>query len=315
MNVRGVNVRGVCVLIPFFFFRDVALSYPMVQTLKSAGISRTTTAWHTTLQHKTAQAPLYEEDIVLVNVDMNSLKPIPFDPEFAAKFSRYCDNNVIPRITSPSKPSGDGGEFHSETGIFHCKRQAMWSDIDHLDHVNQTNYLKFCLDTASLAKIGTRSVRGNDCHGHHVWHNNSNACCCGPQCQCGDSNACRCGPECQCSDDTACHCGPHYQCGDDNECRCGSQCQCSDGNACQCGSLCQCSDGNACQCGSQCQCDDANACRCGSQCQCMDGNACCRGPQCQCSDGNAYRRGPQCQCSEGNACHCGPQCQCSEGNA
>lgn len=124
-------------------YRDASLSYPIEMNYKLGAIGKSAASMNFYLQHETSQTPLYECTVVSVDVDMNSRKPLPLDKEFVEKFSKYCED-VIPRIESPSKPS-------AEDGIFHCQRQAMWSDIDTLNHVNHSNYLKFCLDAASLA--------------------------------------------------------------------------------------------------------------------------------------------------------------------
>ena len=125
-------------------YRDASLSYPIEMNYKLGAISKSATGMNFYLQHETSQTPLYEGTVVSVNVDKNSHKPVPVDKEFVEKFSKYCEG-VIPRTESPSKPS-------AEDGIFHCQRQAMWSDLDTLiNHVNHSNYLKFYLDAASLA--------------------------------------------------------------------------------------------------------------------------------------------------------------------
>ena len=135
----------VCMKSKFFptLHRDASLNYPMEINLRVGAIGKSAIGWNFSMQHKTSKAPLYEHAAVSVDVEKKSLKPMPVDKEFVEKFSKYCDD-VIPRIESPSKPPG-------ENGIFHCQRQAVWSDLDYLNHVNQANYLKHCLDAASLA--------------------------------------------------------------------------------------------------------------------------------------------------------------------
>ena len=122
---------------------DASLNYPMEMTVKMTGIGRVAVSVLRSLRHKASQELLFEDEIVLVNVDKRSRKPVPFDKEFMEKCSKCCDNKVIPRFTSPPKPSG-------EDEVFHCQRQAVSSDLDHLNHVNQQNFLKFSLDAMSL---------------------------------------------------------------------------------------------------------------------------------------------------------------------
>ena len=124
-------------------YSDASLNYPMEVTSKCVSLGTTTVTVHTTIQHKTQKTPLYEHDIVVVNVYKASHMPVPLEKDIVEEYSQYCDNNITPRIESPSKPSG-------ENGIFHCQRQAMWSDIDINVHVNTSHYLKFCLDAMSL---------------------------------------------------------------------------------------------------------------------------------------------------------------------
>ena len=123
-------------------YQDASLNYLMDWTTKLSGIGQAAVSFSTTVRHKASWEPLLEEEVVLVKVDKRSFKPVPVDKGFVEKYGKCCDN-VIPRIGSPSKPSG-------EDGMFHTQRQAVWSDIDGLNHVSQTNYLKFCLDAKSL---------------------------------------------------------------------------------------------------------------------------------------------------------------------
>ena len=79
-------------------------------------IGNTTTVWRTSIHLKASQVPLYKEDVVLVNVDLASREPVPFDKGFAEKWRKYCQNGAIPKISSPQKPSGELYTFHLCSG-------------------------------------------------------------------------------------------------------------------------------------------------------------------------------------------------------
>ena len=122
-------------------YSSASLNYPMELTTKLATLGTTAASSRESIHDKASQAPLYEHDIVVVNVDKTSHRPVPFDKEFVEKYSRNC-SNVVPKTESPSKPSDES--------VICCQRQAVWSDVDYINHVNNSNYVKFCLDAMSL---------------------------------------------------------------------------------------------------------------------------------------------------------------------
>ena len=93
-------------------YSDSSLNYPVEIKQGLQAIGNTTSVWYTSIHHKASQVPLYKEDVVLVNVDLASRKPVPFDKGFAEKCRKYCQNDVIPKISSLQKPSGEFYSFH-----------------------------------------------------------------------------------------------------------------------------------------------------------------------------------------------------------
>ena len=88
-------------------YNDASLNYPVEIKHRLQAVGNTSAMWRTSIHHKASQAPLCKEDVVLVNVDLASREPIPFDKGFAEKCRKYCQNDTIPKISSPPKPSGE----------------------------------------------------------------------------------------------------------------------------------------------------------------------------------------------------------------
>jgi acyl-CoA thioesterase FadM len=125
-------------------YSHATLKFPMRLSSRLGSVSRSAVSLLISLYDAATGELLYEDEKVVINVDLTSFRAVPINEEVAEEFKKYCHRKTVPRITSPQKPK-DGGSFQ-------CQRQAVSSDIDHLNHVNAHSYLKFCLDAASLAR-------------------------------------------------------------------------------------------------------------------------------------------------------------------
>ena len=163
----GIAVATKATFFPALY-TNAMLDFPITLKVRAGGLAKSAFSVVKSLQCQKTGKPLYIEETVLVNADTRSHRAVPLQIDFLKKYEKGFNGRTVPRINSPIKPKqipivkDDGkcsasqtiflqqSDHHGAHQVHHFQRQAVWSDLDHLDHVNQQNFVRFCLDAASL---------------------------------------------------------------------------------------------------------------------------------------------------------------------
>jgi acyl-CoA thioesterase FadM len=136
------------------------MKYPLEINVEGGYLGKTSVSLTKKVMELRSQLVLLQKEFVLVNVDRDTFTPILLPDDYKKQYMHCFKDTTPPQISSFCKPD-DLSRTH------HFTRQAFLSDTDHLGHVTESIYSKYCLDAASLAE--RRGLLRGFCetHGFH----------------------------------------------------------------------------------------------------------------------------------------------------